>query len=345
MAKNTAPTTTTEAQEAVVNLRPMLPIDRIVAGKNYSRPLYGEEYESPEAFEKFKANIKKHGIIEPLVVTTGKGGKFDLQAGHRRFKAASELGMKQVPVTLLDLDTASLSKEDASIFENLHRIDPSPIEWGMLFKKMSDGGSSNAQIAKHYDVSPAFVTEHIAIAEKIKSTKNRLMVHNGIMGRKTAALIAAIPEEHQEEVVKRAEKKEEVKQEAKAKTKAKKKVKAGKRTVAPTKEQEAIAKSTRESLKSQKKRLSGASVEEAAAEIAQETGDKRVASALDRKATGKEVNQLVSVLEPVSDLSAGFARLTKLIKDWNKSKVTDDNLVAGIAELLVSEEEGEGEEE
>jgi ParB family chromosome partitioning protein len=71
-------------------------------------------------------SIKQHGILEPLLVRPLDTGGYELVAGERRYKAAKEVGLSEVPVTI-----RHLSNEEAlqlTLIENLQREDLNPVE-------------------------------------------------------------------------------------------------------------------------------------------------------------------------------------------------------------------------
>ena len=84
-------------------------------------------YFDPQKLQQLTESIRKHGILEPLLVRPmGKAGLFELVAGERRFRAAKELGLTSVPVTIREL-----SDEDSlqlALVENLQREDLNPVE-------------------------------------------------------------------------------------------------------------------------------------------------------------------------------------------------------------------------
>ncbi len=97
-----------------------LPIDSIVVDESQPR-----RYFDPEKLQQLADSIKKHGIIEPLLVRL-KGTTYFLVAGERRYRAAKLVGLSTVPVVIREL-----SDEDAlalALVENLVREDLNPVE-------------------------------------------------------------------------------------------------------------------------------------------------------------------------------------------------------------------------
>jgi ParB family transcriptional regulator, chromosome partitioning protein len=75
-------------------------------------------------------SIRKHGILEPIIVRP-RDGRFEIVAGERRFQAAVQVGLEQLPVTVRELDDRTTM--EISLSENLEREDLSPIEVALSF--------------------------------------------------------------------------------------------------------------------------------------------------------------------------------------------------------------------
>ena len=72
------------------------------------------------------ASVQAHGILEPVLVRPLKNGSYELIAGERRFRAAQEVGLAEIPVV-----SRGFSDQEAlqiSLMENLQREDLNPIE-------------------------------------------------------------------------------------------------------------------------------------------------------------------------------------------------------------------------
>lgn len=95
-------------------------LDKIVLPSTQPR-----RYFDPQAMQSLVDSVKLDGILQPLLVRP-VGDKYELVAGERRYKAATDAGLTEVPVTI-----RSLSDEQAvqyALTENLQREDLNPIE-------------------------------------------------------------------------------------------------------------------------------------------------------------------------------------------------------------------------
>jgi ParB family chromosome partitioning protein len=71
-------------------------------------------------------SIKQHGILQPLIVTTAKDGKYVIIAGERRWRAAKLAGLKKVPGVVRT--TKELERLEIALIENVQRVDLEPLE-------------------------------------------------------------------------------------------------------------------------------------------------------------------------------------------------------------------------
>ena len=83
-------------------------------------------YFDPQKMERLVASVKEHGILENLLVRPLSPGRYELVAGERRYRAAQEAGLDEVPVTIRELtDNQAL---EIALIENLQREDLNPVE-------------------------------------------------------------------------------------------------------------------------------------------------------------------------------------------------------------------------
>src|ERR1041385_983846 len=98
-------------------------------------PLQPRKDFARDALSELVESIRQHGIIQPLVVRN-VAGRHELIAGERRWRAAQEAGLAQVPIivrTATDLEVLELS-----LIENLQRADLNPIEEAQAYARLSN---------------------------------------------------------------------------------------------------------------------------------------------------------------------------------------------------------------
>lgn len=86
-------------------------------------------YFDPQKMQQLVESIKQRGILENLLVRPvpeTNPPQYELVAGERRYRAAQEIGLTQVPITILELTNQEAL--EIALIENLQREDLNPIE-------------------------------------------------------------------------------------------------------------------------------------------------------------------------------------------------------------------------
>ncbi len=82
------------------------------------------------------ASIKRHGILQPLVVTEKSDGMFELISGERRLRASTMAGLTEVPVIIRTAEEQE--KLELALIENIQRADLNAIEEARAYRKLMD---------------------------------------------------------------------------------------------------------------------------------------------------------------------------------------------------------------
>jgi ParB family chromosome partitioning protein len=126
-------------------------------------PLQPRKDFARDVLEELIESIRQHGIIQPLVVRD-VGGRHELIAGERRWRAAQEAGLTQVPVitrVATDLEVLELS-----LIENLQRADLNPIEEAQAYARLSgEFGMRQEDIAQKVGRSRAAVANSMRLLD------------------------------------------------------------------------------------------------------------------------------------------------------------------------------------
>ena len=115
---NTAPVAPDENQRALKEI----PISQI--RKN---PFQPRKDFAPDALKDLQESLKSSGLLQPITVRRSRDeGAYELIAGERRLRAATELGWKSISAVVKDIDDRELL--GLALIENLQRSDLNPIE-------------------------------------------------------------------------------------------------------------------------------------------------------------------------------------------------------------------------
>lgn len=105
------------------------------------------------------ASIEKHGVLEPLLVRR-RNGRYELISGERRFHAAMQVGLTEVPC--IELDVTDDRALEIALVENLQRRDLTPFEEAEgLCTLIEKYGYTHDEVAAAVGRSRVTVTESI----------------------------------------------------------------------------------------------------------------------------------------------------------------------------------------
>src|SRR5580704_15517016 len=127
-------------------------------------PLQPRKSFSPEALQELIDSIRQHGIIQPLIVRRLNGGTHELIAGERRWRAAQEVGLSEVPVIVRS--ASDLEVLELSLIENLQRSDLNPIEEAHGYARLRDEfGMKQEEVAQKVGRSRAAVANAMRLLD------------------------------------------------------------------------------------------------------------------------------------------------------------------------------------
>lgn len=118
-------------------------------------------------------SIKRYGVLQPLLVQK-KGERYEIIAGERRWRAAKEAGIKEVPVVVREY-TKQQSMEIALI-ENVQRADLNPIEEAMAYQQlMQEFDLTQEEIAERVSKNRATITNSMRLLKLDKRVQEMLV--------------------------------------------------------------------------------------------------------------------------------------------------------------------------
>ena len=120
----------------------LLPISQVEPGLNQPRKRF-----DPEALADLAESIRVHGIIQSLTVRRLSSGYYQIIAGERRWRAAKEAGLAEVPAVIIEADDRKVM--ELGLIENLQREDLNPAEEARGYQVlMEEYGLTQEQVAQ-----------------------------------------------------------------------------------------------------------------------------------------------------------------------------------------------------
>jgi ParB family chromosome partitioning protein len=144
----------TLAASAATPVGRLVPIDLVDPNPDQPRQAMGD-------LSELIASVAEKGIIEPLVVRQ-RGSRYQIIAGERRYHAAVQSGLHELPVVVRDVDDTEML--ELALVENIQRKDLTAFEEAEALHSLSQRcGYTHEDLAKRLGKSRTSVTESLSL--------------------------------------------------------------------------------------------------------------------------------------------------------------------------------------
>lgn len=133
-----------------------VPIEEIVPNPEQPRRHFDEE-----ALESLAESIRRHGLLQPLLVRRA-GGCYELIAGERRLRAATRAGLDRIPVIVRETDPGE--RLEIALVENVQRENLTALEEAEAYRHLIDAyGLTQEEIASRVGKSRPAITNALRL--------------------------------------------------------------------------------------------------------------------------------------------------------------------------------------
>jgi len=141
----------------------LIPIDQIDPNPNQPRQVMGD-------LSELISSISEKGILEPLVVRQ-HGDRFQIIAGERRYQAAVQAGLRELPAVIREVDDTEVI--ELALIENIQRKDLTPFEEAEALHGLAERcGYTHEDLARRLGKSRTNVTESLALNAMPEEVRN-----------------------------------------------------------------------------------------------------------------------------------------------------------------------------
>jgi ParB family transcriptional regulator, chromosome partitioning protein len=141
----------------------MIPIDQIDPNPNQPRQVMGD-------LSELMASIAEKGIIEPIIVRQ-RGNRFQIIAGERRYQAAIQVGLREIPIVIREVDDNEII--EIALVENLQRKDLTAFEEAEALQSLSERCRyTHEDMARRLGKSRTSITESLSLNAMPDEVKN-----------------------------------------------------------------------------------------------------------------------------------------------------------------------------
>ena len=133
-----------------------VPIDLVDPSAAQPRSVFNDT-----KLEELAKSIASNGVVQPILVRP-KGGRFELIAGERRWRAAQLAGLTKIPVVVRDVPDDQVL--EIALIENLQREDLNPIEEASGYRKLIETlGLTQETVAERVGRDRSYVTNYLRL--------------------------------------------------------------------------------------------------------------------------------------------------------------------------------------
>ena len=144
-----------------------------------------------EHLDELASSIRRHGVLQPVVVRRAAGGRYELIVGERRWRASRAAGVENVPAVISDVDSDELL--ELAIVENVQRRDLNPIELAHAYRALAKGGATQEEIGQRVGLERSSIANHLRLLDLSRDIQEDVESERLSMGH-AKALLAANPE-------------------------------------------------------------------------------------------------------------------------------------------------------
>ncbi|OOZ37571.1 ParB/RepB/Spo0J family partition protein [Solemya velesiana gill symbiont] len=159
-----------------------LPVDLIQRGRYQPRRDF-----NPESLQELADSIAAQGVVQPIVVRPVEGGRYEIIAGERRWRATQQAGLDEIPVVIRDVpDQTAMAM---GLIENIQRDDLNPLEEATaLHRLLNEFELTHQQIAQAVGKSRTTVTNLLRLLDLNEDVKTFIVERRLEMGHARALL-------------------------------------------------------------------------------------------------------------------------------------------------------------
>ena len=163
-----------------------------------ANPFQPRKHFNEEKLNELAASIKKHGVIQPLLVTKRPEGGYELVAGERRFKASQKSGLSEVPVIIKKI--SDKEKMEWALIENVQRDDLNAIEEAEAYESLAQKFDyTQKEIANQVGKSRSSIANTLRLLEL--SNRLKSLIKNEEITEGHARALLGIEDENKRELL------------------------------------------------------------------------------------------------------------------------------------------------
>jgi len=167
-----------------------IPLDAIEPG-----PFQPRKHFDHDTIAELAKSIKSQGVLQPIVVRTQREGRFEIVSGERRWRAAMQAGLKQIPAIVRELDDTTTMT--LALIENIQREDLGALEVARALSRLQQ----HEQLETHQEIADAVGKSRTTVTNLLRllqlAPEVQTMLEHGDIDMGHARALLTQPEDKQ----------------------------------------------------------------------------------------------------------------------------------------------------
>jgi ParB family transcriptional regulator, chromosome partitioning protein len=160
-------------------------------------PNQPRSYFPAEKLDELANSIKENGLVQPILLRRADGGRYQIVAGERRWRASQKIGLRRISAIIRQVETEKLL--ELALIENIQRQELNPIEEALAYQKLiTELSITQEDISKRVGKDRSSIANYLRLLKLPKGIQQQIEAEQLTMGHARALLSLATAEQQQE---------------------------------------------------------------------------------------------------------------------------------------------------
>ncbi|MGH3472524.1 MAG: ParB/RepB/Spo0J family partition protein [Nocardioidaceae bacterium] len=170
-----------------------VPLDAITPNPRQPRTSFDEE-----SMAELVHSVAEIGLLQPVVVRARGEGRYELIMGERRWRAAQQAGLDEIPAIVRDTSDDDMLRN--ALLENLHRAELNPLEEAAAYRQLLDDfGCTHDELAARIGRSRPQITNTLRLLNLSPSVQRRVAA--GVLSAGHARTLLAVEDQGRQDAL------------------------------------------------------------------------------------------------------------------------------------------------
>lgn len=161
-----------------------IPTDLVVPNPRQPRTSFDDE-----TLQALADSVRERGVLQPVLVRPLPGGRYELIAGERRWRAARLAGLEVIPAIIRSVDP--VMQAQMALIENIQREDLNPVDRALAYKALvTNLGLTQSELADRLGEDRTVISHYLRLLDLTPAVQE--MVADGRLSVSHGKVLAGV---------------------------------------------------------------------------------------------------------------------------------------------------------